>query len=379
MSAARTERLLNLLTLLVNSRRPVALRDIRELDEFGAYRTKDPKSGERAFERDKAALQQLGVPLRWVAAEQDEDAEGEGGYLIDRQQYFLPELELSAGEVALLTMAGAAAAGLSGFSGKAAIVRALAKLGFDCEDTAARLPALAHLPAPYGVDAAQLARHLEACQDALANRQGIHLHYVTGASPWPSWLEAAPVPAAPTVPAASLPQQPSQRLVSAYGLYYRRGTWYLVGFCHMRQALRTFNLHRIRAVRPSGALGAYRVPETFDIKQQARRRPWEYPGAPPQRVSIRLAARLRPALVEIFGDNASVEPAAEGGAWVHLQVTQPTALLACVLPYGDAAEVVAPADLRARLAALYADLEDRYRPFDIPDLDVSAEDPAAAC
>ncbi|RYF04042.1 MAG: WYL domain-containing protein, partial [Deltaproteobacteria bacterium] len=92
MSAARTERLLNLLTLLLNSRRPVALREIRQLDEFAAYWTQDPKSGERAFERDKAALLELGVPLRWVAADTDEDEEGGGGYVIDKDRYFLPAL-----------------------------------------------------------------------------------------------------------------------------------------------------------------------------------------------------------------------------------------------------------------------------------------------
>src|SRR5689334_25329322 len=112
MSAARTERLLNLLTLLLNSRRPISLREIRELDEFGAYRTDDPKSGERAFERDKAALLELGVPLRWLAPEQEEDDEGTGGYVIDRENYDLPDLELTPGELALLSIAGAAAATL---------------------------------------------------------------------------------------------------------------------------------------------------------------------------------------------------------------------------------------------------------------------------
>ena len=88
MSAARTERLLNLLTLLLNARRPMSLREIRELDEFDAYRTEDPKSGERAFERDKAALVELGIPLRWVAPEQDEEEEGgQGGYVVDRERF----------------------------------------------------------------------------------------------------------------------------------------------------------------------------------------------------------------------------------------------------------------------------------------------------
>ena len=146
MSAARTERLLNLLTLLLNSRRAISLREIRELDEFGAYDTEDPKSGERAFERDKAALLELGVPLRWVAApQQDDEDDGAGGYVIDQERYFLPELQLTPGDLALLSIAGAAAASLEGFPDKAAVVRALAKLGFDVEE-AGRAPTLAHAP-----------------------------------------------------------------------------------------------------------------------------------------------------------------------------------------------------------------------------------------
>ena len=38
MSTVRTERLLNLLTLLLNTRRPLSFRAIRELDEFDAYK-----------------------------------------------------------------------------------------------------------------------------------------------------------------------------------------------------------------------------------------------------------------------------------------------------------------------------------------------------
>ncbi len=37
MSAARTERLLNLLTLLLNARRPISLRELRTHEEFRAY------------------------------------------------------------------------------------------------------------------------------------------------------------------------------------------------------------------------------------------------------------------------------------------------------------------------------------------------------
>ncbi|GCE13865.1 helix-turn-helix transcriptional regulator [Tengunoibacter tsumagoiensis] len=37
----------------------------------------------------------------------------------------------------------------------------------------------------------------------------------------------------------------SERKLDAYGLVYRIGFWYLVGYCHLRQEMRTFRLDRI--------------------------------------------------------------------------------------------------------------------------------------
>ena len=39
--------------------------------------------------------------------------------------------------------------------------------------------------------------------------------------------------------------EPSQRDLDVYALVLRWGWWYVVGFCHLRQALRTFRLDRI--------------------------------------------------------------------------------------------------------------------------------------
>lgn len=38
----------------------------------------------------------------------------------------------------------------------------------------------------------------------------------------------------------------TDRLVDPYALIFRSGWWYLVGFCHLRQAMRTFRVDRIR-------------------------------------------------------------------------------------------------------------------------------------
>ncbi|MBI5508041.1 MAG: WYL domain-containing protein [Deltaproteobacteria bacterium] len=338
MSAARTERLLNLLTLLLNTRRPISLRELREHEEFSAYRTKDPKSGERAFERDKAALVELGVPLIWVSPEQlEDDEDGVGGYLVDRERYFLPELNLDKGELALLSIAGAAAAAIEGFPGRAAVIRALAKLGFDVDLTRGP-PTLAHAPIHEGKDPGRIAVHLQLLHEAVARRQTVTLAY-RGAS-----------------------GETSKRDVDPYGLYYRQGIWYLVGRCHMRRGERTFHLGRIQDVRlqaPDRHTPAFEVPPTFDLKAHVLMRPWEYPNEAPTAVVIRLAERLVPAIPEIFGRRAVLERTPRGPV-VRLQVTHQTALVAAVLPYGAAAEVLEPAPLRALIRGIYEQLARRY-------------------
>jgi predicted DNA-binding transcriptional regulator YafY len=335
MSAARTERLLNLLTLLLNTRKPVSLREIRELPEFDAYATGDPKSGERAFERDKAALVELGIPLRWIAPEQDEDDDG-GGYYIDRERYYLPELLLAPPELALLSIAGAAAATIEGFPERAAVVRALAKLGFDIDDAARPVRALAHAPLPPG-NAEELGAHLAVLHEAVGRRLRVAMRY------------------------KSVRGEVSKRDVDPYGLYYRRGVWYLVGYCHLREAERTFHLGRIVSATPTGRAGAFDVPKSFDLSTHVHKRPWEYGDEAEIDVVVRLAERLVPAIPELFGPRAVVRR--EGGAaLVELKVRQRGALVAAVLPFGAAAEVLAPKDLRQELFAIYAALAKRYAP-----------------
>lgn len=343
MSAARTERLLNLLTLLLNTRRPLSLRAIREHDEFQAYRTHDPKSGERAFERDKSALIELGVPLCWIPPELEDDEEGIGGYVIDRQRYYLPEIELDPTKLALLSIAGAAAAAIDGFPGRATVIRALAKLGFDVDETRIS-PTLAHAPIREGKNQARIGTCLKVLHDAVARRRTVRMSYraAHGAD--------------------------SERDVDPYGLYYRQGVWYLVGHCHLRDSERTFHLGRIQKIRLARSerhVAEYEVPESFDVSEHARRRPWEYPSEPPFDVVIRLAERLVPAIPEIFGRAAKLEHTAAGPT-VRLHVSHRAALISAVLPYGANAEVLEPADLRQAIGSIYEKLSRRYGPAKTP-------------
>ena len=128
-SDSRTKRLLDLVVLLLDARRPISFAELRE--QFSEYRSAKPEAGQRAYERDKSTLLEMGVPLRYVTAEDSADAPAEGGYIIDRQKYRLPEVSLTADEVAVLVSTAAAARHQSDFPYRHAAELAVRKLMFD--------------------------------------------------------------------------------------------------------------------------------------------------------------------------------------------------------------------------------------------------------
>ena len=153
--------------------------------------------------------------------------------------------------------------------------------------------------------------------------------------------------------------QPTVRKLDPYGLYYRQGSWYLVVFCHLRQAERTFAVARIDHVRAVGPAQAYTCPKDFDLRAHVDRRPWEFPLTAGAWITLRLAERLRPAVTEIFGRRAKLEDTPEG-LLVQVWVTHPQAFVRAVLPYGAAAEVLEPAPMRAALKQIYERLAKCY-------------------
>ena len=81
------ERLLNLVGLLLETATPLTFEQIRET--LDAYRADKVDSAKRMFERDKDQLREFGIPLQLV----DTDVWGtEQGYMIPKDEYYLPEI-----------------------------------------------------------------------------------------------------------------------------------------------------------------------------------------------------------------------------------------------------------------------------------------------
>ena len=348
----KTERLLDLVALLLDAHDPVSSAELREV--FPDYAGPTREAGDRKLERDKAELVSLGVPVEYLPPGDDDEL---GGYRIDRKAFFLADPKLTPEETAALYAAGAAALSGRDFPFAQDLGHALRKISLSGSGLPSQQAQPGATTASVGAAAARRllivrpgdpARggKLRALGDAVARKKRVHLAYR----------------AAPGIGAAAAPEQ-TLRNVDPYGLAFRGGAWRLVAFCHLRQGLRVFVVDRIESlavsdVRPNQA--DFEIPEGFDAGAVAGTRPWRWVGSQPVRVTLRFAPGSELLAERAFDAPGEIlDPAIGGGARLSLEVTWVEGLVPHLLSFGDRVWVSQPESVRQRLVASLADLERR--------------------
>ncbi len=105
MAARRAERLVNLVICLLSTRQFLTAERIRDAVPGYEPADGDPKADEafkRMFERDKAELRDLGVPLE---TGRNSVFDADDGYRITRRKYELPAIEFDPAEAAAVGLA----------------------------------------------------------------------------------------------------------------------------------------------------------------------------------------------------------------------------------------------------------------------------------
>ena len=322
----RTERLLDLVALLLDSHEPVSFARVREL--FPDYGEGSAEANERKFERDKAELAELGIPLRYVAGDED----SQSGYLIDRDAYYLPPVNLRADEWANLYFVGGMVLSSDQFPGTRDLSHALRKIAFarGVEPVPQFTDALRI--APQASQAARVREWLDGLWDAVKLRKRAKLTY------------------------RNFKQEQTTREVDPYGIAFRRGQWIMVGHCHLRKGLRTFVVERIQALevnakRPKSP--DFEVPSDFTISDYAQEQSWEHRFHEAVEVQLRLDLSLAPLAARLF-PHAKVT---DEGTSVKVRATHTDELVRQVLALGTRVEIVGPPEVRARAKALLGDLQ----------------------
>ena len=308
MAVHRLERLINLVAALLHAERPLTTEELRNrlpgyAEDHGAFR--------RAFERDKEALRDLGIP---VVVEPVDDAAQPGvvGYRIPKEAYYLQDPGLAPDELAALHLA-ASAVRLEGASG----VEALWKLGGEVEDlgrngvwsgVAAPAPAVAALPGTV---------HLAPVFAAISARRRLGFAY-----------------------------RGRKRQVDPWRLSFRNGHWYLAGYDHDAGEERMFRLDRIESdVQATGEEGAFDRPALGGSQPP----PWELGGDEPLVARLLVDAGQAAWAAGHVGPEAVEEWRPDGSVVLAVRVTNRDAFRSFVLGFLDHAEVLGPPELRAEL------------------------------
>jgi len=108
--------------------------------------------------------------------------------------------------------------------------------------------------------------------------------------------------------------EPSERDVDPYGLAYQNGSWYVLGMCHLRKAIRSFRLDRIRQVAQLER--HFDRPKDFDPVAHLNQSVASMPRA--HAIRVLLKSDLRKAKEEMFGWLGVLE-ACEKGVMLHSQ------------------------------------------------------------
>ena len=147
------------------------------------------------------------------------------------------------------------------------------------------------------------------------------------------------------------PKGESKRTVEPYYLVFHWSTWYVWGWCRMREAFRLFKLNRMTDLAAGEPFEPRHAPlpdlepeRLFPIKYQ---------------VTVLFDPSCRWRLVEEYGaDYFNVEP--DGRLRFTGGFPDADSVLSWVLTFGDKAELLEPQELRERLGELTKTLADRY-------------------
>ncbi|NHN54802.1 WYL domain-containing protein [Calidifontibacter sp. DB0510] len=228
-TAAKTERLLNLVICLLYTRQPLTKARIRDaVPQYGEVASDE--AFDRMFERDKDELRDLGIPLRTEAV--DPLFDGEPGYRIDRREYALPEIHFEADELAVLGLASRTwqQASLAGPATTALRKLEAAEVERDSDSLVGLEPRVRTVEPAF-----------TPLKDAVVARRAVTFDYRKAGA------------------------EPERRRVQPWGVANWHGRWYLTGHDLDRGAPRVFRLGRISGpVTAQGKPAAYDVPADHD-------------------------------------------------------------------------------------------------------------------
>jgi proteasome accessory factor B len=299
------ERVTNLLTLLLSTRRHLSFEEIR--NELRGQYPENHEAARASFERDKALLRDEGVPIDQVTL--GGDRAGATGYRVIREQYELGDLGLTTDETVALRMAVGAVRLADG-----AADEAMWKVDLDGEpidDVATISAGLVVLPA------------LPILHRAISARQAVEFEYNS-----------------------------RRRVVEPHGLPARDGWWYMVGFDRSAEGQRTFRVDRITGRVKALEAGAYEIPPGFDVRTAFPSDPKQLPDSVDvgsDTAEVLIDASDVSTVLRRYGEQSVLERRTDGSMVFAIPCSNVRAFVHWLMGFVERAEVLSPPALRAHV------------------------------
>jgi predicted DNA-binding transcriptional regulator YafY len=292
----RLERVTDLVLVLLHTEHPLTLDSIAL--QVPGY-PEEHAARRQAFERDKRLLRDEGIPV----LTQRLDGQEQYGYQIDRESFYLPDLELEADEQVALHLA-VAGVHLGDPSGRDALM----KLGATGLGEVRPIATLA--PPRALVDLFEAVR---------------------------------------TKARSTFTYRNVERTVAPAGLWFRFGHWYLVAWDLEREAVRTFRVDRVVGGVSLGTPGEAEVPVGLNVRQALPDDPWRTEGEDLVATRIRVDALEGPRVAEEVGVDKVEVQHADGSVELCLRVLNFPAIRSWVLSLFTHAEILSPPEFRTEM------------------------------
>jgi predicted DNA-binding transcriptional regulator YafY len=151
-------------------------------------------------------------------------------------------------------------------------------------------------------------------------------------------------------------REPSTRNLDPYALVHRSGWWYVIGYCHLRKAMRTFRIDRINNLEVLE--NGFSLPADFDLQAYLALEPQMQPA-------VRAHLRFNPQFAGMARNNRpfweNLEERPDGAVDVTFQAPDLEWAASTALAYGPAVEVLEPPELRRMVVGWAGEVAELYK------------------
>jgi predicted DNA-binding transcriptional regulator YafY len=139
-------------------------------------------------------------------------------------------------------------------------------------------------------------------------------------------------------------QEATERVVAPYALTFQWGLWYLIGYCRLREDMRTFRVDRIQEITP--LKDQFTIPRGFSVREYLVR---TMRFEPKYRVAVHLETDVARQVHERHGHWMEIADHADGSITARFETATLDWASAWVLGHGSAARVLDPPELIERV------------------------------